>query len=228
MFRYIRRIWFRTFINTSPTYEDILEGLEKRLTELSRNADGLDYLRFGARIKNLAKSLNDESERLGRHGSKLSEEAPANNEEFGRALHAIMARLGDLEGDRLVLPPSEEARRAFRNEQLYVRTPEEMADRRYLGVWGNYDPRDARRSSWQVIEANRFITRGQAKADASRERRWALFGILVAFAVGITATLAAVLAIPTKESLFCQFRVAERLRWEALACEKPTQEIPPS
>jgi len=40
-----------------------------------------------------------------------------------------------------------------------------IADRRYQGDWGNYDPTDPRNSSWKVRAANRELTARKARRD---------------------------------------------------------------
>jgi hypothetical protein len=209
MFGFFRRSGnaSRTSGNDPPTYEFILDGLEKRQQALDDGEKRSANEKLGERVRELATKVNDQY--VAQHPgatTQASAGGPTTQAELGRTLHGIMTRLGELEADRLVLPPSLIERQRFRDNELSVwrKTPEKMADLRYLGVWGHYDPRDARKSDWRVIEANRFIIKGQEEADASRERCWAIAGIIVAFAVGMVAAGAAVLAIPTKDSIFCQ------------------------
>jgi len=225
-FRLLGKILFSAFRNRRPPdYAFVVKGLEARLKRLEERENELnETLKDKDKpvdVSSLARQVNTTCEKLAPGKQALSEQAPTTYRELEATLREIMGRLVELETNRShFLPPSTAKRQEFRDEQLYViRTPEEMADLRYLGVWGPYDPRDASKSDWWVREANRFITKGQAKADASRERRWALFGIIVAFAVGIVAAGAAVLAIPTKDSIFCKLGIPERLS-DKVACEK--------
>ena len=68
----------------------------------------------------------------------------------------------------------------------------EIADLRYQGTWGHYDPNDSTKSSWKVRQANRELTTRKTR----RDRRLQWIAIIAAFATGWIAIAVAALAIP--------------------------------
>jgi len=76
-----------------------------------------------------------------------------------------------------------------------------IADRRYQGDWGNYDPTDPRNSSWKVRAANRELTARKARRD--RRIQWIAIG--AAFFTAWIAIVVAALAIPLEKgrSVYC-------------------------
>jgi hypothetical protein len=77
----------------------------------------------------------------------------------------------------------------------------EIADLRYQGEWGNYDPNDSTKSSWKVRQANRELTARKTR----RERRLQWIAIFAAFLTGWIAIGVAALAIPLDKgrSVYC-------------------------
>jgi hypothetical protein len=77
----------------------------------------------------------------------------------------------------------------------------EIADCRYSGDWGSYDPTDPRNSSWKVRTANRELTARKSR----RDRRLQWIAIIAAFATGWIAIAVAALAIPLDKgrSIYC-------------------------
>ena len=96
-----------------------------------------------------------------------------------------------------------EAARAYKDflGELKRMGDRDIADRRYTGEWGNYDPTDSRLSSWKVREANRELTLRKRK----RERRLAWIAIWAAFVTGWIAIAVAAMAIPLEKnkSVYC-------------------------
>jgi hypothetical protein len=75
-----------------------------------------------------------------------------------------------------------------------------IANRRYVGAWGNYDPQRPQRSSWKVREANRYLTELEHRDD----RRPGWWAIWAAFFLALISISVAVLAIPTEKSMYCR------------------------
>ena len=98
--------------------------------------------------------------------------------------------------------PAPEDIRAFEAE-LAAMCNSQIADKRYTGAWGPYDPTDARNSSWKVRLANRALTARKEQ----RERRLAIGAIWAAFITGWIAIIVAAMAIPLEagKSVYCLF-----------------------
>jgi hypothetical protein len=89
---------------------------------------------------------------------------------------------------------------AFERE---LRSMEEsdIANERYTGVWGPYNPIDPTKSGWKVRMANRYLT---ARKEA-RDRRLQVAAIVAAFITAIIAIFVSTLAIPLDgNSVYCR------------------------
>jgi hypothetical protein len=97
--------------------------------------------------------------------------------------------------------PTREEVMEFEAELAAMCNPQ-IADKRYTGAWGPYDPTDPRNSSWKVRLANRELTNRKEK----RERNLAWWAIGGAFITGWIAIIVAALAIPLEagKSIYCR------------------------
>jgi hypothetical protein len=89
---------------------------------------------------------------------------------------------------------------AFEHELKSLKESD-IANRRYTGEWGHYNPIDPTQSGWKVRMANRYLT---ARKEARATRlQWIAIG--AAFATAIVAIFVAALAIPLDgNSVYCR------------------------
>jgi hypothetical protein len=115
--------------------------------------------------------------------------------------------------------PTREQVEAFQAELKPMRNGE-IADKRYTGEWGQYDPTDPRKSSWKVRLANRELTARKERRES--RRTWA--AIWAAFVTGWVAIVVAAMAIPLEagKSVYCL------LNWFSLCVSEQTRALPPS
>ena len=178
--------------------------IENQATDLRGfNVDRLGGIEY--RVNALAKATPE---------SQVTTEPPATLAQLKRRLRLLLDLVGDLEAQRFEPAPLPEEVAKFRTgalgekglwrDKLRYRLRTEryrIANDRYAGVWGNYDPQKAQRSSWRVREANRYLTELEHRDD--RRPGWiAVWGAVIA---AVATICVAILAIPTEKSIYCRY-----------------------
>jgi hypothetical protein len=102
------------------------------------------------------------------------------------------------------VPATKAQLEAFRKE-LKQLTRYQIADKRYTGDWGHFDPKDSTKSSWMVREANRYLE----ELNRSRELQPLTFGVWV----GVLTAAVAILAMPSRDSMLAATIGEQSAQW---------------
>jgi hypothetical protein len=184
----------------------VLNAMEKRLRPLESEAAARPEQKIAEDLARLRQKLNE----LDRGRKPLDLKPPCSKLELLRQMREAVTRTVELGNSRFESPVTELQRLRFVQQELEpLRSRrDKIADKRYSGDWGHFDPGNSANSSWRVREANRYLTR--LDADAEHRRTW--ISIFVAFAMGALAIVVAFLAIPTEtgKSVYCRF---DPLNW---------------
>ena len=203
-----RRVALQTQIN------NVLDSLAQRVQALENENQAKDLRGFNVdRLGGIVKRVNALAEATPE--SQVPTAPPANLAQLKRTLRLLVDSVGGLEALRFEPPPLPEEVAEFRSRALgekglwrdklryRLRTERyRIANDRYAGVWGNYDPQKAQRSGWRVREANRYLTELEHRDD--RRPGWiAVWGAVIA---AVATICVAILAIPTEKSIYCEIR----------------------
>jgi hypothetical protein len=191
---------------------EVLDWLAERIGNLERESQMTDLASYPVqRLVHLAQkvnALNQGVQQVRQHDPAIAVASatdvtpPENLTQLKYLLRQLLTTVGRLEAQRFEPLPDSIAIAEFRTKTLKAPGTKrgDIANLRYMGAWGNYNPQKPQRSSWQVREANRYLEELKHKDD----RRPGVWAIVVAFILAVFSLVVAWLAIPTEKSMYCK------------------------